>query len=800
MVFEKEINNHPLFQDLENDRFDIIVYEDPTMINDNIEDIFSYKAKSFKNVVTIGESLGYTSTTATFNIPDDINKLPVQGILLLSDKNTVVEQRRRQKVVYELNSRTNPTANMIMRLTAGEEDSQTGGNIEPLTAAVLEKMFGDKKFKVTENYREAMYIAINTPDLALIQGPPGTGKTTLIKGIVARLNSMENKNYKILVSSEQHEALFNVVEKLSSNKLIPPFILSKLYEEKGAEEDNGKFKSNVINFQREFIKYCNELLKDQINGVSGSSNVLSDIIYSICKIRSDNYSISSIKENLSAVNASFTKYNFGDKTQGIITKIFEEISIQDMNNNDNIPPTREAKLYKAIESQRLTIESYLDDGSYKLSELQRLLKKEPGLANFEIDATLMEKMQSGDTEVISSVFDEHIKYVEKTRENILPKQTNEFEKQKVSFKALFDELLTAIQDYSKNHKKDFYDIVEELKYKLLDTDNVVAAIKRYTNIIGSTCAQAHKSIDKTELTSAARYDYVIIDEASRANPLDIMIPVMLGTRVILVGDQMQLPHFIETKEAREFAENPKQKQQYNYDGKLLEKPLFGLIYERVEKSWNEQKLKFKRHIRINEQHRMHPVIGDFISRTFYERAITNGAKTTDNTNTYSVFDGKNIAWLNIPITDGLEEGKPSYYRMPEVKQVIDVLKEILSNLNAQEPKIGIISFYKKQTEIISKEIKESNFPEDYVNLIECNTVDSFQGKEFDIVILSTVRSNVAQTAGESLGFIHYSKSRINVAFSRAKRLLIVVGDANTFAKNDFFAGYIKYVKESGYYA
>ena len=66
-----------------------------------------------------------------------------------------------------------------------------------------------------------MSIALNTPDIALIQGPPGTGKTTLIKGVITRLNMM-NKNYRILVSSEQHEALFNVVDKLSQNKFIPP--------------------------------------------------------------------------------------------------------------------------------------------------------------------------------------------------------------------------------------------------------------------------------------------------------------------------------------------------------------------------------------------------------------------------------------------------------------------------------------------------------------------------------------------------------------------------------------------------
>jgi superfamily I DNA and/or RNA helicase len=683
-----------------------------------------------------------------------------------------------------------------MRLTAGEEDSQTGGDTKPVTAEVLEKMFGDKNFKITENYREAMNIAINTPDLALIQGPPGTGKTTLIKGIVARLNSMGNKNYKILVSSEQHEALFNVVEKLSANKLIPPFISSKKHNDDiDDNEDSDRFKSNVENFQREFIGHCDELLKDKINGASDFSSALSDIIYSIKKIRADNYSLGSINENLPVINDIIVKKDFGNAPKEIIKKISEVANSRNMNNSLSLAPGKQWLINK-IEAQRITIESYLDDGPYQLSELQRLLKKDADLSGHEIDDDLLKRMQSGNKDIILSAFTDYKKYVEDIRNNLLPKRMNEFEKENISFRELFDRLMAAIQDYSKSREKDFYDIVEELKYKLLDTDNIVAAVKRYTNIIGSTCAQAKRSIDKTELSSSARYDYVIIDEAARANPLDIMIPVMLGTRVILVGDQAQLPHFIETKEAREFSEN-KEQQQYGYDGKLLEKSLFGLIYERVEKSWNEKKLKFKRHIRINEQHRMHPVIGDFISREFYNGDIKNGISTANNINEYNIFNGKNVVWQNVPITSGLEEGKPSYFRVVEAKKTISILSEIVTKLKGKEPKIGIISFYKKQIDIINKDLEE--FPQDILSLIECNTVDSFQGKEFDIVILSTVRSNAFQTAGESLGFIHYSKSRINVALSRAKRLLIIVGDERTLGRNDIFAGYIKYVKEVGYY-
>lgn len=113
-------------------------------------------------------------------------------------------------------------------------------------------MFGNPNVKLKETYREAMSIALNTPDIALIQGPPGTGKTTLIKGLITRINRM-NKNYKILVSSEQHEALFNVVDKLSENKFIPPFVSSKKYNSDGDDEDTQHFEKKCPRIPKELF-------------------------------------------------------------------------------------------------------------------------------------------------------------------------------------------------------------------------------------------------------------------------------------------------------------------------------------------------------------------------------------------------------------------------------------------------------------------------------------------------------------------------------------------------------------------
>jgi superfamily I DNA and/or RNA helicase len=276
-----------------------------------------------------------------------------------------------------------------------------------------------------------------------------------------------------------------------------------------------------------------------------------------------------------------------------------------------------------------------------------------------------------------------------------------------------------------------------------------------------------------------------------------MIPMMMGTKVILIGDHKQLPHYIESKYVDKFKS---EKEQYSeYDEKLLTKSLFQIIYENLETAYKEGRLKFRRTIQIDEQHRMHPTIGSFISREFYDGTIQNGERTVNNKNDYRMFDGKNVVWIDMPIFKGAESSyNHSYARECEVDRIIELIKQFLSNNEGRKLDIGIISFYKGQVNLIDKRLKES-FPTSVLENISCNTVDSYQGKEFDIVIISGTRSNTHADSRKSLGFIDCSASRINVALSRARKVLVMVADADTYRRNSHFSNFIEYVKDEGYY-
>ena len=796
--FDKSIENEPLFSDkikATNQEYDLVFSQTGLNFN-SVEEIIEQREETRGASIHLGQTSNesFDTNKLTFQNPYVTFEIPQKGYIILSNRSIKVEERRRKGVMKVIEAKSNSTSNMLMRLSAGERDEQTGTAIPPITKDVLKKMFGHRDVELKENFRKAMDIALNTPDIALIQGPPGTGKTTLINGIVARLGSMGNSNYKILVSSEQHEALFNVVDKLSCNS-IPPFVTSEKYSDDAKIENEEKMLKNVVDFQERFLELCNGILNER-EQKDRFSDMLTKLIFDIQSIVDKKYSKEVIAEKMERISQSTMTMGIWGEVRDCIEQINAKLQTNGIGGEDERDGMDFIK--RKLGAQRLDIETfYEDDGVYQLEELQRLIQYY-GYNYLLIDTKLKETLIKNKD---SETFGKFLEYVKEITKEITP-QYDEFELAITTYKDLFDELTSRVRKAAKAHKKDFYDIIEALRYKMNDVDNVKEIIMKYTGIIGSTCAQADRSTDIVQL-NGNKYDYVIIDEAARANPLDLMIPVLMGTKVIMVGDQMQLPHYVETDYVRRFKN---EKEKYGgFDETLLTKSLFQVLYDSLEKSWNEGKLKFRRHIRIQEQHRMHPAIGRFISEQFYEKKvmqedgsikiegrIENGEKTQENVNDYNVFGGKNVVWVDVPIICGMEERVSSKVSRPaEANKVIEIIQEIVRKNPQKLYKIGVMSFYKGQVELI-KQLLSNKFPDEVLGKIECNTVDSYQGKEFDIVLLSATRSNREVEIEKSLGFIHYSKSRINVALSRAKKLLIVVGDSETMGRNDIFNNFIKY--------
>lgn len=259
------------------------------------------------------------------------------------------------------------------------------------------------------------------------------------------------------------------------------------------------------------------------------------------------------------------------------------------------------------------------------------------------------------------------------------------------------------------------------------------------------------------------YDLVIVDEASRATAPELMIPLARGRRAVLVGDDKQLPPYVEQEalDERLLAER-------NLTKAELTKPLFvtlaeGLPVDNVSK--------------LTHQHRMHPAIGRMISHCFYDDGLTS--EDREAAGWLTVLAPRPVTWLTTSALSKRREVPGASVSNPrEVEVIATFLRraETLAAAARKKPTVAVLTGYAAQRDALQTRIARSSQQWPHLD-IECQTVDAFQGREADIVIYSLTRSNNRR----QLGFIK-DPPRLNVAFSRAQDVLVIVGD-DEFARN-----------------
>lgn len=296
------------------------------------------------------------------------------------------------------------------------------------------------------------------------------------------------------------------------------------------------------------------------------------------------------------------------------------------------------------------------------------------------------------------------------------------------------------------------------------------------DIVAGTCI----GFKSNPIISDSLFEYVIIDEAAKASTPELLVSLMqCSKKIIMVGDQNQLPPQLST-EMEEIFRKDEQKQ---------DKSFFTTLFETLDNN-NKQTL--------TKQYRMNPVIGTMVSKLFYNNDILNGTKEEKENHKLNKYSGKNIVWIS---TDNLENNyekineTKSYENFSEVCTIKNELIELDNDEKVKEYTIGIITPYSGQKKLLRKELRKVKFNNININNIEVNSVDAFQGSEKDIIIYSIVRNNLK---GE-MGFTK-SKERLNVAFSRAKKLIIMVGSSNfiqnVVREDNKYIDVIKYINEN----
>ena len=284
---------------------------------------------------------------------------------------------------------------------------------------------------------------------------------------------------------------------------------------------------------------------------------------------------------------------------------------------------------------------------------------------------------------------------------------------------------------------------------------------RSANLICATClgiASANESeFDRTT------FDYVIIDEAARATSTELLVPLTRGETMILVGDHEQINPEIE-RSVLERIEKEEDKKRDELK-ELYNSALFGKIYRESPDGIKTF---------LNKQHRMHSGISMFISRYFYDGKLEDGKDVYKKRHGLSKFRGDSLIFVDTPRGTEYEDinENTSFRNEGEAKIILSILDYIDSELQVEKA-VGIITPYKLQESYIKSSICKK-----YNHLtVEVDTIDGFQGREKDIIILSLVRNNSQGGIGH-LG----EKSRLNVSLSRARELLIIVGHRPFFTK------------------
>ncbi len=287
-------------------------------------------------------------------------------------------------------------------------------------------------------------------------------------------------------------------------------------------------------------------------------------------------------------------------------------------------------------------------------------------------------------------------------------------------------------------------------------------LKDYNFVFSSTIGQHDKALKEKE---TSYFDSVIVDEAAKANPLELLMVMALAKeRIILVGDDRQLPHYLDDEIGKKL-EDESQDVKDEIE-KALKDSMFKKLKERAQKL---KELDGKeRFITLNKQYRMHPLLGRLVSGVFYKPYGEDfeSPSLEEKPFKHNLLDNKPLAWIDVKNTKEERNADGSYYRESEIAAI----KEYLDLFMKDEPNFtfGVITFFSEQKRRLEQALKG------YANL-EIGTVDSFQGKEFDVVFLSSVRTHHT----EGFGFLKDSP-RLCVALSRQKRALIVVGDREKF--------------------
>lgn len=322
---------------------------------------------------------------------------------------------------------------------------------------------------------------------------------------------------------------------------------------------------------------------------------------------------------------------------------------------------------------------------------------------------------------------------------------------------------------NRNRRRDegFHQKVERLKSRATELEiRINAQLFGEARVIASTLTGS-----ANRLLSGQKFGTLFIDEAAQALEPACWIAIRKASRVILAGDHCQLPPTVKSIAA-------------------LRGGLGTTLMERIVKQKPETVTLLKTQYRMNEQ------IMRFSSDWFYGGMIEAAPQVRFR----GILDLDNpMTWIDTSAVAGKEEfvGE-SFGRInrAEADMTLDVLQEYFTRIGKarvleERIDVGVISPYRAQVQLLRRLIRKKEFFKPYRGLISVNTVDGFQGQERDVIVISLVRAN----ADGQIGFLSDLR-RMNVAITRARMKLMIMGDVPTMTRHPFYRKLYEFIMEN----
>ena len=742
------------------------------------------------------------SLVLDLDIPPD--RTDIFLILSLSGERAQIERRMEARRLVLEGRSANPMLGLIIEENGVPPEPVRPSKIKPMSAFVRQKIFSHSP---TPKQEEAIRIALNTPDIALIQGPPGTGKTTVIAAIVERLNELKDKGQSIqgevLISAFQHDAIENMMARLTVNSTpVPKF---------GRRSGTSQIGDRNVELIRRWCGGIASRLREANPGLRGSEKLRD------AQIRCHEYVLAPSLENAIGTLEAFLQLPDGQLSQRLAGRAIE-IKQRLEDERGGRSAQADGDLIRCLWSLRTSAEGFEDDGPAMAQVLLTSIAAEIPKADRET-LTQAAAWRSADPPPFLADL-RHVKA--RLLEWYQPRAVFRLDKPRIDVLEFVSDVARHLEARSGTNRSDA--ILVEFLHELESNPSAAQrAVEDYGFVFAATCQQSQgKAITRRKTKapgmhgSAMDYDTVIIDEAARSSPRDLLIPMSQGRkRIILVGDHRQLPHMIDEEIARTLEEQGSRSDERAAatEASHIRHSMFQYLLTRLKQLHARDGMT--RWVTLDQQFRMHQILGDFVSDSFYcvhDPAEAFGSPLPAESFVHGLPGIEEVPaiWIDVPARAGKEEYVgTSRRRAAEAREIAKWLERWIDSPTGRRLTFGVISFYKAQgTDVfqalavpgytsrgpddkwrIAEEYElrpsEENLPPE--ERLRIGTVDSFQGMEFDVVFLSMVRSQArvpdpstdpAERAEQERKFYGHltSPNRLCVSMSRQKRLLVVVGD------------------------